>query len=126
MLGYPLGLVEIDSNWPICRGGCVDRILSEEIQDTHNILLDIQNFPGNSGSPVIVKPENSSLWGTKPIKSSMLIGVIHSYYPYRETAINIQTGERVEIRCENSGIANAHPVEFIREVLEIEKRRIIS
>ena len=35
-----------------------------------------------------------------------------------------QTGKTVEIRSENSGIANAHPVEMIREVVELEMSRI--
>ena len=124
MLGYPMGLVDVESNHPICRCGCVARAYSKEIKRTHNLLLDIQNFPGNSGSPIISRPEIASIRDSKSLGKAMLIGIIHSYIPYQETLINSQTGKTVEIRSENSGIANAHPVEMIREVVELEMSRI--
>lgn len=126
MLGFPMGLVDIDSNMPICRGGCVARADRQEIKRTKNMLLDIQNFPGNSGSPIITKPEVISLGDTMPLNKAALIGIIHSYIPYRESLINNQTGEVVEIRSENSGIAKANPVEFINEVIEMELKRNYS
>lgn len=119
MLGYPMGLVNIDSNQPICRMGCVARIDEKQINRSSNVLLDVQNFPGNSGSPVISKPEIISIKGTKHLERSVLIGIVHSYIPYRETLLNTQTKEIVEIRSENSGIANMHPVELIRDVIDI-------
>lgn len=47
----------------------------------------------------------------------------NSYIPYKETLINSQTGEAVEIRSENSGIAKANLVEYIREAIELEMKR---
>lgn len=32
MLGFPMGLVNIDTNTPICRGRCVARIDPSEIE----------------------------------------------------------------------------------------------
>ena len=119
MLGYPMGLVNVDSNQPICRIGCVARIDEKQIKESNNVLLDVQNFPGNSGSPIISKPEIISIEGTKHLERSVLIGIIHSYIPYRETLLNTQTKEIVEVRSENSGIANMHPVEIIRDVIDI-------
>lgn len=49
----------------------------------------------------------------------MLIGIIHAYIPYQEKLVNTQTNNVVEIRSENSGIALMHPVEFIREVIDL-------
>ena len=120
-----MGLVNIKSTTPICRMGCIARIDKAEITETKNILLDIQNFPGNSGSPIITRPELSAIGGTKAFNKSTLIGIIHSYIPYQETLVNSQTEKIVEIRSENSGIAMANPVEFIREVVEMEYARII-
>ena len=117
MLGFPMGLVDVNSIAPICRTGCIARIDKTEIRDTKNILLDIQNFPGNSGSPIISKPELVSVSRTKALNRCVLLGVIHSYIPYQETLVNSQTGRTVEIRSENSGIAKANPVEFIKEVV---------
>lgn len=120
MLGYPMGLVNVNSKSPICRMGCIARMSKEQIAESNNILMDIQNFPGNSGSPVVLKPEVISIEGTKNLPRCVLIGIVHSYIPYRDVLYSRQTGEDVEIRTENSGIANMHPVELIREVINME------
>ena len=99
--------------------GCIARISKEQVQEQHNILVDIQNFPGNSGSPIINRPEIVSIQGTKNLDRSVLIGIIHSYIPYEETLINSQTGRFVEVKSENSGLAYVHPVEYIREIIDI-------
>lgn len=119
MLGYPMGLVNQYSSLPICRLGCIARIGEAQIQEQHNILVDIQNFPGNSGSPIINRPELISISGTQNLDRSVLVGIVHSYIPYQETLINSQTGKMVEIRSENSGLALVHPVEYIREIIDI-------
>lgn len=118
MLGFPMGLVNVSSNLPISRMGCIARMSETQIKEQHNILVDIQNFPGNSGSPIITRPEFVSIHGTEPLTRSVLIGIVHSYLPYREKLINSQTNEVVEIRSENSGIANVHPVEYIRDIID--------
>ena len=120
MLGYPMRLVNVNSKSPICRMGCIARMTKEQLAESNNILMDIQNFPGNSGSAVVLKPELTALEGTANSPQSVLIGIIHSYIPYRERLLNLQTNEIVEERTENSGLANMHPVEYIRDVVEIE------
>lgn len=119
MLGYPMGLVNVNSELPICRMGCIARISEEQIAESHDALLDIQNFPGNSGSPIVSKPEFIGIQGTKILDRCVLIGIIHAYLPYRESLINFQTKEIVEVRSENSGLALMHPVEYIREVIDM-------
>ena len=118
MLGFPMGLVNTSSNMPICRMGCISRMSEIQIAEQHNILVDIQNFPGNSGSPIITRPEFVSITGTPSLDRTVLVGIVHSYIPYQESLINSQTKEVVEIRSENSGIANVHPVEYIREIID--------
>ncbi len=118
MLGFPLGLVNETSNLPICRLGCVARMSKEQVSESHNLLVDIQNFPGNSGSPIITRPEIISIQGTKSLTQSVLLGIVHSYIPYRESLINSQTKEVVEVRSENSGLANVHPVEYVLELID--------
>lgn len=118
MLGFPMGLVNTGSGLPICRLGCIARMSEAQIKENHNILMDVQNFPGNSGSPVVLRPEVVSVGNTKTVDRAVLIGIIHSYIPYKENLVNSQTGEIVEIRSENSGLANAHPVEYIREMID--------
>lgn len=119
MLGFPMGLVNQTSNLPLCRLGCIARMSEAQINEDHNMLVDVQNFPGNSGSPIVLRPDTSTIIGTKSLNMSVLVGIIHSYIPYQEQLVNSQTQRVVEIRSENSGIANAHPVEYIREVVDM-------
>ena len=126
MLGFPMGLVEVDTNTPICRMGCVARMDPAEISKSKRFLLDIQNFPGNSGSPIISMPEAISLVGTKSLDKAYLIGIVNGYRPYQEKLLNLQTHEIVEIKSENSGIALANPVEFIQETVLMELERVFG
>lgn len=117
MLGFPLGLVNNSSNMPLCRMGCISRMSETQINEQHNMLVDIQNFPGNSGSPIITRPEFVHITGTESLEKSVLVGIVHSYLPYEEKLINSQTKKVVEIKSENSGIAYVHPVEYIRDII---------
>ena len=76
-----------------------------EISESYDVLFDIQNFPGNSGSPIVSKPDFIGIQGTKILDRCVLIGIIHAYLPYRESLINSQTKEIVEVRSKNSGLA---------------------
>lgn len=125
MLGFPMKLVNVSSNRPLSRIGCIARMSESQIQEQHNILVDIQNFPGNSGSPIITRPEFMHIEGTESLTKSVLVGIVHSYIRYQESLINNQTKEVVEIRSENSGIANVHPVEYIREIIDKIYPRIV-
>lgn len=123
MLGFPLGLVNEGSPMPICRMGCVARIDESQISETGNFLIDIQNFPGNSGSPIVSRAEIVSIGNTKSLSRCVLAGIIHSYIPYQVPLIDAQTGRTVELREENSGLAHVHPVEYIQEVIDQVQQR---
>ena len=88
MLGFPMGLVNVNSELPICRMGCIARISEEQISESHDALLDIQNFPGNSGSPVVNRTEFFGIQGTKTLSRCVLVGIIHAYLPYRKNTVN--------------------------------------
>lgn len=118
MLGFPMGMVIDESSSPICRLGCIARMSKAQISGNYNILVDIQNFPGNSGSPIVTRPEIISIDGTKSLNQCALLGIIHSYIPYQESLINVQTKKIVELRSENSGLAYVHPVEYIQEIID--------
>ena len=123
MLGYPMGKVDDYSTTPICRKGCIARFKKKEIEVKYNFILDIQNFPGNSGSPIITCPELIAVSNSNFITEIKLLGIVHSYYPYEETLVNTQTNEIVEIRSENSGLALAHPVDYIKETVLLDLKK---
>lgn len=118
MLGFTLGLVNNTSKSPLCRLGCIARMSEQQINEQFNILVDIQNFPGNSGSPIILRPEFFSVDGTKSLNRNVLVGIVHSYIPYQDQLQSVQSKKVVEVRTENSGIALVHPVEYIKEIID--------
>lgn len=121
-LGFPSGLVGVDSKVPLCRMGCISKI--KETVNGEGYLLDIQNFPGSSGSPVINRIESNHLKGTKQFNSTRLIGIIASYIPYIEELISKKTGKTMQVLQENSGIAIAYDVDSIKETVELEFARV--
>lgn len=125
-IGYPMNLVGMPSKEPICRFGCISRISDLYIpgHPEVNFIADIQSFPGNSGGPIILRPESDSLKGTNPITQSYLLGILYSYIPYRDPLISNQTGEVYSVMQENSGLTNVHPSDYIIDVIKIEDKRI--
>lgn len=121
-LGFPSGLVGVDTKAPLCRIGCIAR--NKEKINAEGYLLDIQNFPGSSGSPVINKIDANCLNGTKSFNRTALIGILASYIPYKDILYSRQTGLDMQIIQENSGIAIAFTVDAIKEVVEIEFNRV--
>ena len=106
---------------PICRIGCISRIsdLFDDDQITE-YLIDLQAIPGNSGAPVINRPENSFIQGTAHNASSNLIGIISGTIDYSEKCENTVCAMEHE---RSSGFATVHPVDTIREVVEQEYHR---
>ena len=125
-LGYPLNLVNTSQKNPICRLGCISRISDLYIPGNTevNFLVDAQSFPGNSGGPVILRPELASVKGSSPQPKAALLGILHSYIPYTDGLISQQTGEVYSIMKENSGLTNVHPVDYIKQTVLIERQRV--
>ena len=121
-LGFPSGLVGVDTKAPLCRIGFIAR--NKEKINGEGYLIDIQNFPGGSGRPVINKLDINYLNGTKSYAKTALIGILASYIPYKDTLYSRQTGLDMQIVQENSGIAIAYTVDAIKEVVEIEYNRL--
>lgn len=124
-LGFPMNLVNDKVKAPICRLGCIARVADAflDAQKTEMFLVDAQTFPGNSGGPIISRPEHMSIEGTPQNGSANLIGILSAYIPYRDTLVSQQTKQAVMIREENSGLTIVHPVDRIREVVELEWER---
>lgn len=124
-LGFPMDLVD-PIKVPICRLGCISRVSDAFLLKKKKpvFLVDAQTFPGNSGGPIISRPEYISIDGTPNNTSANLIGILSAYIPYRETLYSGQTGNARMIQEENSGLTVVHPVERIQEVVELEWQRI--
>lgn len=118
VLGFPMGLVGQNRQHVFVRSGIVSRIQDLYESKSKDFVIDSFVFPGNSGGPVLIKPEVSSIKGTKANMSSVLIGIIKSYIPYIDRAISQQTGRPRITFEENTGLTKVEPVDYIIETIE--------
>jgi hypothetical protein len=118
VLGFPMGLTGGERNVVLVRSGSIARIRDALAHVSNEFLVDAFVFPGNSGGPVVSKPEMLSITGTKSQHAAYLIGVVKSYVPYKDVAISAQTGQPRVVFEENSGLAAVHPVDFIEEAIQ--------
>ena len=81
-------------------------------------IVDAFVFPGNSGGPVVIKPEVARIQGTQHNTSSRLIGLVKSYIPYRDVAISPQTKRARVVFEENTGLTNVEPVDHIIQTIQ--------
>ncbi len=123
LMGYPMGVSENESAQPIVRTGCIARMDPAEIKRSGMFIVDIPSYPGNSGSPVLTKPEVVAMQGSKPFQKCALLGMISAPISFKEVQMDKKSGDIKQVRNENSGLARVIPMEYIREVLEIENAR---
>lgn len=118
VLGFPLGEAGEERNYVIVRQGIIARIQNWLKGNAQTFLIDSSIYPGNSGGPVLLKPELTSIQGTKANANCSLIGMVSSYLPYTEVAISQQTGRPRMIFEENSGLGQVVPHDVIQEAVK--------
>lgn len=120
VLGYPLGIVGAVRNTVNVRSGSIARIRDALTRDNKDYMIDAFVFPGNSGGPVVSKPEAIAIGGTKSQMAAYLIGIVKAYVPYEDIAYSLQTKPprpRVSFQ-ENSGLALVHPIDFVQDAIK--------
>jgi S1-C subfamily serine protease len=123
VMGFPMGIVAADRQHVFVRGGVIARIKDLFENRSKDFVVDAFVFPGNSGGPVLSKPEIVSIQGTKSSNQSSLIGIIKSYIPYSDVAISQQTNRPRIIFEENTGLSKAEPVDHIIATIEEAKKK---
>jgi len=117
-LSYQPGIEPQRKILPVIRSGIISII-----NDDKSFYIDASAFPGNSGSPVFLKPspirfdEKGISIGGDPL-GGKFVGIIGEYITYREIAISAQTGRPRVIFEENTGLSKVWSVEFIKEIFD--------
>ena len=104
-------------NFVIVRQGIIARV-DEEVLEQGFYYIDASAYPGNSGGPVIHKPELIAITGTSNNSSAGLIGVISSGETYSDIAVSQQTGEPKVVFTEQTGLIRVVPTELIFEIID--------
>lgn len=117
-LSYQPGFKFQERVVPIIRSGTIS-IINED----KTFHVDASAFPGNSGSPVFLKPmpikfDEKGISISPDELGGKFIGIIGEYITYQEAAVSTQTGRTRIIFEENTGLSKVWSVTFIREILE--------
>jgi len=120
ILGFPMGLSGSLQNFAIVRSGTIARVDEEIVKREKYFLIDSTIFPGNSGGPVLLKPELASLTNTKAVNSVYVLGVVSGYKLYKEPLYSHQSNPPSvgAVSIENSGLAVIVPMDFAKEIYQ--------
>ena len=118
-LSYQPGIEPKINISPVIRSGIISMINNDK-----SFYIDASAFPGNSGSPVFLKPSpirfdekgGISIGGAS--LGGKFIGIVGEYVPYREYAVSLQTGRLRVMFEENTGLSKVWSVEFIKEIID--------
>ena len=118
ILGFPMDLAGKERNYVIVRQGSIARV--DEMLDRASLtfMLDAFVFPGNSGAPVVLKPEVVSIVGTMPQSNAYLVGMVIESRFYVDTAYSLQTSHARITFEENAGLAEALPMDYVDEAVK--------
>jgi S1-C subfamily serine protease len=117
VLGFPMNLAGEQRNYVILRHGVIARI--DELLDgaSRTFMMDALVYPGNSGGPVVLKPDINAIQGTKAQSAAYLIGMVLDYRSYVDRAVSEQTHHPRIVFEENSGLADVLPVDYIVQAI---------
>lgn len=120
VLGFPMGNIGHNEarKYVLVRSGCISRIREMLDGFTKDYIIDAIAFPGNSGGPVVYKPEIIALHGTEPINETCLIGIVKQNISYMDIAVSKQTGRDRIVFEDNTGLTVVESVDSIIETIK--------
>jgi V8-like Glu-specific endopeptidase len=100
---------------PIIRSGTIS------LMNEGTFFIDAAAFPGNSGSPVFLKPYSQAYTesGLSTIKGGF-IGILGQYITYNEAAVSLQTGRVRVMFEENTGLSRVWSISFLKQIVQSE------
>jgi Trypsin-like peptidase domain len=117
VIGFPLGMVGDQRSFATVRGGPIARVRDALQGLGGSFLVDACTYPGNSGGPVVLKPELVSVHGTAPQVHAQVIGISSESISYRDVAISRQTQRERIVFEDNTGLTKAHLMDLVDEAV---------
>ncbi len=110
-VGFPVGFQNDVKNWPAVRQGVVAQIQPYLRGTAQFFLVDASVFGGNSGGPVVTKPQPMGIKGTRWLKRNSLIGMVSGH------KVNPNTGE-------NADLGMVIPLDTINETIDMALKKL--
>ena len=76
IIGFPTGWRPGSKDYPIVRYGVLAQVQGWYDGDHTTFLIDGSGFGGNSGGPVVNKPDIAGIGDTQPVQTSKLLGMV--------------------------------------------------
>ena len=130
LIGFPSGWREGRQDYPVVRYGVLAQVRGWYNQEHATFLVDGSGFGGNSGGPVVTKPEISAVtgWSDARITESKLIGMVSGVTrePVEVSELRVldtagSTGETKPVFLQHSDLIEVVPVDLIEETIELAK-----
>ena len=112
ILGFPVGWRRGRHDYPIVRHGILAQTQGWLNREHETFLVDGSGFPGNSGGPVVTKPQNITVAGINTVLEAGLIGMVS-----KGTIFHISPGN--SDLAETADLIEVVPMEAIDESIEI-------
>lgn len=97
LIGYPVGGVDLETGTPVAKSGTVASDYLASFQQS-GFLVDTNQLPGSSGSPVITAPEFVSVTkGGLMMTPPSVVGVHSSGQHASEDGAGLQSGQSLEL-----------------------------
>ena len=112
IVGFPTGYYEDLKNWPVVRHGVVAQIQPYLRGKAQTFLIDGSVFPGNSGGPVVTKPQSISITGTGRLQGNALIGMVSGH------RLNLSNQGNATFR-ENADLGFVIPLDTINATIDM-------
>ena len=107
ILGFPSGHYDALKNWPVVRHGMVAQIQPLLRGDACTFLVDGSVFGGNSGGPVVIKPQPPGITSFPSLRHNALIGMVAGCQIAPNTRENADLGIIVPVDTINETINHA-------------------
>ncbi len=117
-LAYQPGALPTNKVAPVMRAGMVSRL-----NEDRTFYMDGPAFPGNSGSPVFIRPsparflQTGTVLGQDPLAFGF-VGLVGEYITYQDIAISPQTGRPRVLFEENTGLTRVWSTDHLRELID--------
>lgn len=113
MIGFPPGWRPGKQDYPIVRHGVLAQVRGWFSGNHNTFLLDGSGFPGNSGGPVVTKPQIMDVHESLVVNSSLLIGMVS------ERTFSEALRDSKETVIETADLVVVTPMDAIDETIEL-------